>query len=293
MPSTSQNFKFSKLNAAYPPLLRYIPKPPEILYCTGLPLNPNDKYFSVVGTRRPSLYGKQMAHDFAYQLAKNGFTIVSGLAYGIDSIAHEAALEAGGRTIAVLGCGLNHLHSLWNKDLAKRIQKNGCLITEFLPETAPAKYTFVQRNRIIAGMSIATLVIEAPEKSGALITARYALDFNRDVFTIPSNITQDSGKGTNALIRDCKACPITCLQDIWDFMGIAAQNPHTNTAKLPLTFLSETENKIYELLKSAPQTVDQLIAAAALPAQEISVALSMLELKKIIKISGAYAVLMR
>ncbi|MEK7172162.1 MAG: DNA-processing protein DprA [Patescibacteria group bacterium] len=271
----------------FPPLLKQTPDPPKCLFCLGQPLNPSDKYFAIVGTRRPSPYGKQMAEDFAFTLAKSGFTIVSGLAYGIDAIAHEAALETGQKTIAVLGAGLNHITPHCNLDLAKRISNNGSIITEYEHDISPQAFTFPQRNRIIAGMSIATLVIEAPERSGALITARHALTYNRDIFALPGNINQDTSKGGNCLIRDSKAFLVTCVQDIFDFMEFGFGEDKNQQQKIPLPLLEENEEKIYNLLKTSPLSIDQLATETNLPAFRISTFVSMLEIKGLIKIEGS------
>ena len=233
----------------FPPLLKQTPDPPKCLFCLGQPLNPSDKYFAIVGTRRPSPYGKQMAEDFAFTLAKSGFTIVSGLAYGIDAIAHEAALETGQKTIAVLGAGLNHITPHCNLDLAKRISNNGSIITEYEHDISPQAFTFPQRNRIIAGMSIATLVIEAPERSGALITARHALTYNRDIFALPGNINQDTSKGGNCLIRDSKAFLVTCVQDIFDFMEFGFGEDKNQQQKYLSPYWKKMKKKFTTYLK--------------------------------------------
>ncbi|MBI4995089.1 DNA-protecting protein DprA [Candidatus Peregrinibacteria bacterium] len=271
----------------FPPLLKETPDPPKCLFCLGQTLNPSDKYFAIVGTRRPSPYGKQMAEDFAFTIAKSGFAIVSGLAYGIDAIAHEAALEAGQKTIAVLGAGLNHITPHCNLDLAKRISKNGSIITEYQHNISPQEFTFPQRNRIIAGMSIATLVIEAPERSGALITARHSLTYNRDTFALPGNINQETSKGGNCLIRDSKAFPVTCVQDIFDFMKFGFGEDKNPQQKIPLPLLEENEEKLYNLLKNSPLSIDQIAAETALPAFRVSTLISMLEIKGLIKIEGS------
>lgn len=278
-----------KTSTNYPPLLHEIKDAPQKLFCLGQPLDPNDVYFAIVGTRHPSPYGKQMAEEFAYALAKVGFVIVSGLAYGIDAIAHKATLDAGGRTIAVLGSGFNHITPSCNHYLAEQIQKTGTIITEYDADFAAHKGTFPQRNRIIAGMSIATFVIEAPEKSGALITARLSLEYNRDVLTLPGNITQETSRGCNRLIRDGCAYPITCIEDVFSFMGIGTKTAPTQ----PSLFLDPTQTKIYDLLKKSPLSIDQLIMEIKMPAPKIICALSFLELKGIVKKNGAYAFITR
>lgn len=283
--------KIWKNDPAYPPLLRETHRAPERLFVHGQNLNPEDDFFAIVGTRRPSLYGKQMAEEFSAALAGSGFVIVSGLAYGIDAIAHEAALDAGGRTIAVLGSGLDHLSPACNIPLAKRIVQNGSIITEFEADVEPNKKTFPQRNRIIAGMSCSALIIEAPERSGALITARFSLDFNRDVFALPGNITQETSKGTNVLIRNGEAFPATCVQDIFEYMKIK-NSPYEIHKNLAGNLTSEEEN-IYALLKKAPLDIEGIALEAKLPISKTNIVLSMLELKGLIEITGNYAFITR
>lgn len=272
----------------YPPLLHETADPPKKLRILGQPLNPKDRYFAIVGTRRPSSYGKQMAEEFSFALASRGFVIVSGLAFGIDAIAHRAALDAGGKTIAVLGSGLNHIGPPCNIPLAREIQKTGAIITEYDDDVAPAKHTFPERNRIIAGMSLATLVIEAPVHSGALITGRLALEYNRDVFALPGNITQETSRGANQLIRDCKAFPVTCLEDIFEYLGIGGAIETSNNGNAAHV-LSSDEKTIYELLKNSPLHVDDISANTKLPTSRVNAILSLLELKGLVIVNGAYA----
>lgn len=282
-------FTIFPADKTFPPLLSEIYDPPILLRASGQPLNPQDQYFAIVGTRRPSPYGKQMAEEFAYMLARRGFTIVSGLAYGIDAIAHEAALEAGGKTIAVLGGGFNA--STWaslgtRRQLAKKICGQGTLLTEFEEDVHPSPNTFPQRNRIIAGMSRATLVIEAPVQSGALITARFALGYNRDVFVLPGNITQETSRGGNELIRDGKAFPVTCIEDIFEHMGMESKMAGKNSQTFPS--LNEDETIIYQLIKNSPRSVDTIISETNLPASRVNTALTMLEVKGLINNSGFF-----
>ncbi|MBI2638193.1 DNA-protecting protein DprA [Candidatus Peregrinibacteria bacterium] len=272
----------------FPSLLKETADPPQRLFYAGQELNPHDKYFAIVGTRHPTPYGIQMAEAFSAVLARAGFVIVSGLAYGIDGAAHQAALDVGGRTIAVLGSGLNNITPYCNRSLAKEIQKTGTIITEYAPNDPPHKGTFPRRNRIIAGMSKATLVIEAPEKSGALITARLALEYNHDVFAIPGNITQETSRGTNRLIRDGNAFPVTCPEDIFEYLGITAEK-----SQFVKNCLSGDENTIYELLKKSSLSIDQLIAETNLPTTRIIEILSRLEIKSFITIIGAHAFVTR
>lgn len=276
-----------KTDPAYPPLLNEIADPPKRLFHRGEPLNPKASYFAIVGTRRASLYGKQMAERFSGVLAAKGFTIVSGLAFGIDTIAHEAALEAGGKTIAVLGSGLEYIFPPCNRGLAKKIEQHGCLISEFEPEAVAYKSNFPQRNRIIAGMSFATLVIEGPERSGALITARFALEYNRDIFALPGNITQSTSLGTNRLIRDALAYPVTTIEDIFDYLEIPRIEEKSAAAG------NTDEEMILGLLKKSTLSVDHLVVETKWPPSKIISTLSMLELKGLVKMNGSYAFVTR
>ena len=187
----------------YPKLLKEIYAPPALLYIKGN-IEPNDEFsIGVVGTRNPSSYGNQITPLITTDLAKSGLTIISGLAKGIDALAHQATLNTNGRTIAVLGTGIDKksIYPVINKQLAERITERGALISEFPIETKPNAQNFPQRNRIISGLSLGVLVIESPEKSGSLITARNALEQNRDVFAIPGNILSVNSSGTNKLIK--------------------------------------------------------------------------------------------
>lgn len=287
MPS---KYTITKIGSDFPPLLKEIADPPALLYAEGLPLDPKAIYFAIVGTRRPSPYGCRMAEEFGFALAQQGFTIVSGLAYGIDGIAHEAALQAKGKTIAVLGSGLNNITPTCNRKLAERISQTGTIVTEYSPDIPPQKFTFPARNRIIAGMSIATLVIEAPEKSGALITAEFALEYNRDVFAIPGNITQETSRGGNRLIQKGLAFPVMGMEDIITYLEL--QNV-TQTDKIPRPLLSPNEELILSLLKRTPLSIDHIMAESKLSAAEINTTLSLLELKKRIKITGVQAEITR
>ncbi len=197
----------------YPPLLKEIYDPPPILYLKGE--LKDDICLGVVGTRHPTSYGKVAAEEIGRSLAAVGITVVSGLARGIDTLAHKAALEGGGKTIAVLGCGFKHLYPKENRKLAEKISEHGAVVTEFPLDTPPFPENFPRRNRIISGLCEAIVVVEAAEKSGALITANYALNQGRDVFAIPGNITSVKSTGTNNLIRE-GAIPIVNFENIID-----------------------------------------------------------------------------
>ena len=206
--------KITIKNASYPQLLKEIYDPPKQLYISG-ELKAKEKYpLAVVGTRKVSDYGKRATPYFVKTLAKTGLTIISGLALGVDGLAHQATLDVHGRTIAVLGSGLNNIYPSAHKKLAEDIIKSGgAVISEYSPDKQPSKTTFPARNRIIAGLCLGILVIEAPEKSGALITARFALEQGREVFAVPGSIYSKNSIGTNQLIK-MGARPVTKPEDI-------------------------------------------------------------------------------
>lgn len=203
-------------DAAYPVRLKNIPDPPVVLYYKGqLPELDALPVIGVVGTRRASAYGLQTAKRMGYQIGKCGGIVVSGMAYGIDGMAMAGALTAGQPTVGVLGCGADIVYPLSNRALFRDVEQYGCIVSEFPPGTPPAKWTFPKRNRIISGLSCGVLVVEAPEKSGALITAGLAADQGRDVFAVPGNIDIPSFEGSNRLIRD----GAIMVSSGWDVVG--------------------------------------------------------------------------
>lgn len=265
-------------------MLKEIPSPPKELYFVGK-LPAEDKiHLAVVGTRKFSNYGKEACEKIISGLRGYDFVIVSGLALGIDSIAHKAAIDNNLATVAIPGSGLSDrvLHPHSNLKLAKQIvEAGGCLLSEFPADYPAGLHTFPQRNRIIAGISAGTLIIEAPERSGALITAGFALDFNRDVFSVPGSIFSENSKGTNRLIK-MGAMPVVSADDILDAFDI----PHEGeNLKLNLSFLSPLEQKIIEALTD-PMPKDDLIRKLNLAAHEINPILTMMQLNGIIKESG-------
>ncbi len=274
----------------YPAGLREIPKVPEKMYLVG-DLPPSDSpdgeagtiYLAVVGTRKFSGYGKDACEKIIGGLKGYDFTIVSGLALGIDAIAHRVALDAGLKTIAIPGSGLDFsvLHPRTNHRLAKEIVENGgALLSEFDWEEPAGLHTFPQRNRIIAGISRATLVVEAPERSGALITANFALDFNRDVFAVPGSIFSENSKGTNKLVKQ-GALAVCSADDILDAFGVAREGENLKLNFNPADF-SPLENKIISALNE-PTAKDDLIRKLAEPANEVNPVLSMMQLNGLIK----------
>lgn len=201
-------------DAAYPARLKQIPDPPVVLYYKGmLPDLDSTAVIGIVGTRKATGYGLQTASRLGYQIGCCGGIVVSGMAAGVDGAAMEGALRSGQSVIGVLGCGVDVVYPASNRSLYRNTERYGCLISQFAPGTKPAKWNFPRRNRIISGLSCGVLVVEAPEKSGALITARAALDQGRDVFVVPGNVDQESCAGSNRLLRD-GAIPVSCGWDV-------------------------------------------------------------------------------
>lgn len=203
---------------SYPKALKYTADPPAVLYCIGR-MMPEELCVAVVGSRKATWYGLDMSKKLSSELARHGVTIVSGMARGVDSRAHYGALEAGGRTIAVLGCGVDVVYPKENRSLMDEICKKGAVISEYLPGTEPIPINFPARNRIISGLSQGVIIVEASEKSGSLITADYALEQGRDVFAVPGNISSVNSSGTNRLIRE-GARIITCAGDVLDEINV-------------------------------------------------------------------------
>ena len=273
------------VDAAYPRLLKEIPAPPPVIYVRGR-LEPGDELaLAVVGTRRVSAYGRTVTERLVSELAAQGVTIISGLARGVDTCAHAAALAAGGRTIAVQGCGPDLVYPPENARLAARIVEQGAVVTEFPPQTQPEAGNFPARNRIISGLSLATLVTEAPAASGALITARFAGEQGRDVFAVPGAITSPGSGGVNRLIQD-GAKLIIAPEDILIELNVsqAPQEIHLREV-LPA---DETEAALVKLLRVAgdPQHIDDLCRASGLPTARVSGALAMMELKGLALLVG-------
>ena len=266
------------------PLLE-IPEPPEKIYYEGMLPEKEEgvKVLAVVGSRKHTRYGKDITQKLLEGLRGYPIIIVSGLALGIDGIAHQKALDIGLTTISVPGSGIayKNLYPALHKNLAKEIVKNsGALVSEFEPELKAAPWTFPKRNRIMAGICDAVLVVEAEEKSGTLITARLALEYNKTVLAVPGNIDSSASKGTNWLIRQ-GATPITQAEDILDALNIKYQN-ESEQQTLPLEDLSPDEILILELLHE-PKSKDVLIRESKLEASRALITLTSLELKDCIK----------
>ncbi len=318
---------------AYPKRLKHIVDPPLVLYHMGsIPEMEGAPVIAAVGTRKASAYGMNVSRRMGYQIAACGGILVSGVAEGNDGMAMRGALLAGGRVVGVLGCGVDVVYPKCNKRLFEDMERNGCLISEFPPETPPYRWNFPKRNRIMSGLSNGVVVIEAPERSGSLITARQALEQGRDVFCVPGNVDMPTFEGSNALLRE-GAIPV---RDGWDvvseYVGVypdaihpmedsteirntsddekvvpkvaekprypekkrpidkeKEKKPIDNSSKQPysdvkdkLSKLPDMERQIAELL-TCERLVDDLIAETGLPAAKVGAALTMLEIKGIIK----------
>ncbi len=275
----------------YPQQLREIDAPPPILYTLG-DFDPRDRWaVAIVGTRRMSSYGEAVTRELGRTLAGSGVTVVSGLARGIDGVAHEAALDAGGRTIAVLGSGLDQIYPPEHRKLARKIIENGAVISDYPIGTRPEAKNFPPRNRIISGLSKVVIVVEAGEGSGALITADFAAEQGRDVFAVPGDIHRSTSKGVNHLIQS-GAEPMLSPKDILEALNMeAVARQEFVSRSLPE---DETERLILEKLGSEPVHVDELKDACALPIARITAALAMLELKgRVRKLSGMQYVKIR
>ncbi|MEK7532120.1 MAG: DNA-processing protein DprA [Patescibacteria group bacterium] len=270
-------------DANYPPLLTHITPAPKKLYLRGTLPNPALPTIAIVGTRRLTRYGAEWTARIAADLVRAGVVIVSGLARGIDAIAHTAAVEAGIPTIAVFGTGVDDdsIFPRENFALAHRIlDTGGCLVSEYPEGTRGTKFTFPERNRIIAGLSLGVLVTEAPIKSGALITARHALDYNREVFAIPHQLGHFTGEGCNDILRQ-GAHLVREATEILEILGIEAlKETRTYTPK------NETEAKLLACFSQEPMHIDALIAATGITSADAITALTMLELNGVIKNMG-------
>lgn len=267
----------------FPKALLEIPQPPKSLYIRGKLPDENLIHLAVVGSRKYTSYGKDICEKLIRGLKDYPIVIVSGLAIGIDSIAHRIALEVGLPTIAFPGSGLDNtaLHPRMNVRLAQEIvDKGGCLISEMEPSWKATLYSFPQRNRLMAGISKAVLIIEAEEKSGTLITARMALDYNRDVLAVPGSAFSSNSNGTNWLIKQ-GATPVTTSEDILIALGFNIEKPK-QTDKEKYADCSKEEMKIIELLRE-PMERDELIRASGMNTAQANALLSIMEIKELIK----------
>ncbi|MDD5287561.1 MAG: DNA-processing protein DprA [Dehalococcoidales bacterium] len=268
----------------YPSRLKEIYDYPPILYVKGTILPEDEWCLAVVGTRRATVYGRQVTEEIVTDLAHNKITVVSGLARGIDTVAHHAALEAGGRTIAVSACGLDTIYPAENAGLAKRIIENGALVSEYPLGTKPKPEHFPRRNRILSGMSLGVLVTEAGESSGALITADLALEQNRDVLAVPGSILSPTSRGTNHLIQEGAKLVQNC-QDILEELNLRAVAQQLEFKEI--TPASDTESLLLKKLSAEPSHIDEICAGSGLPVSTVSSTLAMMELKGLVKSTGS------
>jgi DNA processing protein len=269
---------------SYPPRLKEIHDPPPVLYLKGQLLPEDERAVAVVGTRKATAYGREAAHSLAYDLARNGVTVVSGLARGIDAIAHRAALEAGGRTIAVFGSGPDVIYPPEHTRLAQEIQETGALATEHALGARPDARNFPRRNRLLSGMTLGTLVVEAGEKSGALLTVRHALEQDREVFCIPGSIFSPSSQGTNALIQE-GAKLVLDYKDVLEELNLTVVSHQIEMREI-LQPQDDTEALLLGHVTHQPVHIDELRRSAQLPISAVSSALAVMDLKGLIKRVG-------
>jgi DNA processing protein len=259
-----------------------IAKPPKKLYFIGKLPDKRLPSVAIVGSRKPTSYGKEVTYQLAYDLARQGIVIISGMALGIDAIAHRAALDAGGITIAVVANGVDIIYPASNKDLYKQIlANNGAIISEYEPGTEARDYQFLERNRIVSGLSDAVIVTEAAIKSGTLATVTHALDQGREVFVVPGNITSPLSAGCNQLIKQ-GAHPTTCASDVIEIIAPDLLEPQ---ALLPLGS-NAFETKIIQLLQSGIRDGDELHILSKMEISEFSNTITMLEISGIIRSLG-------
>ena len=265
----------------YPRVLQEIPDAPVIIYMRGS-YQPDDRFgIAVVGSRTYSPYGEAVTQKISGELAISGFTVISGMARGIDTFAHRSALASGGRTIAVLGSGIDVCYPSENRGLMEKIAASGCVVSEFAPGTPPNRENFPRRNRLISGLSMGVLVVEAAEGSGSLITASSALEQNREVFAVPGNITSKNSAGTNLLIRQ-GAKIVLRTGDIIEELAPVLKGFIRNETRLNVE-LSSDEQKICTGLSGEPKHIDDLVREIGLPVHKILDILLSLELKGVIR----------
>ncbi len=267
-------------DAGYPSQLKSIAAAPPLLYLKGA-LAPADQWaVAVVGTRRATAYGREVTRSLVADLARSGVTIVSGLARGIDAAAHQAALEAGGRTIAVLGHGIDHIYPPEHRKLAEQIVEHGALVTDYPVGTAPEGKNFPPRNRIISGLSLGVLVVEGDKPSGARITADFALEQGRDVFAVPGNILQHTSRLPNTLIQE-GATPVLEVEDILEKLNL---NMVVQQAEVREVIPENaTESELLELLSAEPVHIDEIQRTTGLPIETVSSTLAFMELKGMVR----------
>jgi DNA processing protein len=270
---------------SYPKLLKEIPNPPMILYILGTIQAKDEMAVAVVGSRKFSQYGQQVTQDIVRDLVRANITVVSGLALGIDALAHRTAVEFDGRTVAVLACGIDSIYPANNRVIADKIlQGHGAIISEFPLGTPPLKHHFPHRNRIISGLSLGTVVIEAALDSGALITAQHALEQNRQVFAVPGSIYNPASAGPNNLLK-MGAKPVTAATDILEDLNLGHLQQELLTEEIVGD--NEDEQKILAILTRVPQHFDQITQLVSLPAATVAASLTIMEMKGKVRNLGA------
>ncbi len=278
----------------YPRLLSQIPDPPGVLFLRGEVRQQDEVAVAIVGTRHASHYGKTQAERLGAGLARAGVTIVSGLARGIDAAAHRGAVGAEGRTIAVLGSGILNVYPPEHRDLAEKVVLHGALLSESPPEAEPLAGTFPQRNRIISGLSLGVIVVEAAERSGALITARHAMEQGREVFAVPGRVDMRTSRGCHRLIRD-GARLVESPDDVLDELGPLVQPAQRDDGRVmhhpAELLLNDAEQSVLDAVLAEPTSVDSVVRATGLPVPRVLATLNVLEMRRLVRrVSGSLVV---
>lgn len=268
----------------YPMRLKEVDQPPPVLYVRGEIKMEDALAVAIVGTRKVTAYGRQVTEELAACLAHNGVTVVSGLARGVDATAHQAALKAGGRTIGVLGSGVDQIYPPEHLNLAKQMTGAGAVISDYAPGTPPEAVNFPPRNRIISGLSLAVVVVEAGETSGALITASFAAEQGRDVLAVPGGIYTPLCKGTNRLISQ-GARPLLAVEEVLEVINVVRQSQQVEARQiLPA---DPTEARLLQILELEPIHIDEICGQSGLPIETVSATLTMMELKGLVRQEGS------
>jgi len=276
---------------AYPHRLQEIDQPPPVLYLRGTLVQEDEWAVAIVGTRGITAYGRQVTAELASSLARRGVMVVSGLARGVDAEAHKAALSAGGRTLAVLGSGVDQIYPPEHRQLADRIQSSGGILSDYAPGTAPDGVNFPPRNRIISGLSLAVIVVEAGDRSGALITAEFAAEQGREVFAVPGNITAPKSLGCNRLIQQ-GARPLLGVEDVLEALDLTSLSQQ----RVARTVLPKdaVEAQLLSVLGKEPIHVDEIRAQVGMPIEKVSATLTLMELKGMVRqVGGMHYVAVR
>ncbi|MGD0896258.1 MAG: DNA-processing protein DprA [Thermoguttaceae bacterium] len=276
----------TRADPQYPRVLREIPDPPGLLFVRGT-LRPEDGLaIGIVGTRHGTSYGLRQAERLAGSLARSGLTIISGLARGIDAAAHRGAIEAGGRTLGILASGVLSIYPPEHDKLAEEVVAHGALVSEQPPRSAPLAGTFPQRNRLISGLSLGVIVVEAADRSGALITARHAMEQGRDVFAVPGNVDSRASRGCHRLIRD-GAILVETADDVLEHLGPlveAVPRDDGRTLHHPAELLlNDVEQKVLDAVRGEATAIDEIVAASGLPIPQVLATLSILEMRHLIR----------